>query len=55
MTTLENAGYIEVTKGCHGKRPRTWYTLTETGRSAYADYRAALNEILGTPIADRAL
>jgi DNA-binding MarR family transcriptional regulator len=47
MTTLENAGYIEVIKGYHGKRPRTWYRLTDAGRTAYLDYLAALNEIIG--------
>ncbi len=47
MTTLESAGYVEVIKGYDGKRPRTWLTLTERGRAAYAVYVAALNEILG--------
>jgi DNA-binding MarR family transcriptional regulator len=47
MTTLENAGYIEVIKGYHGKRPRTWYSLSDAGRPAYAGYLAALNEIIG--------
>jgi DNA-binding MarR family transcriptional regulator len=47
MTTLENAGYVQVTKGYHGKRPRTWYTLTDAGRAAFADYLSALNEIIG--------
>jgi DNA-binding HxlR family transcriptional regulator len=48
MTTLENSGYIELIKGYHGKRPRTWYCLTDTGRTAYLDYLAALTEIIGT-------
>jgi hypothetical protein len=47
MTILENAGYTEVIKGYHGKRPRTWYSLTDTGRTAYLEYLAALNEIIG--------
>jgi DNA-binding MarR family transcriptional regulator len=47
MSTLENAGYVQVTKGYHGKRPRTWYMLTAAGRTAYGDYLAALNEIIG--------
>jgi DNA-binding HxlR family transcriptional regulator len=47
MTVLDNAGYIHVIKGYHGKRPRTWYTLTDPGRSAYTAYLAALQEIIG--------
>ncbi len=47
MSVLENAGYIEVIKGYQGKRPRTWLALTDAGRAAYAEYVAALNEILG--------
>jgi DNA-binding MarR family transcriptional regulator len=47
MTVLENAGYIEVIKGYHGKRPRTWYSLTDAGRTAYLGYLAALKEIIG--------
>lgn len=48
MTLLEDAGYVEVIKGYHGKRPRTWYTLTDTGRAAFDAYLAALHEIVGT-------
>lgn len=48
MAHLEEAGYIEVIKGYHGKRPRTWYSLTSTGRRAFDDYLAALHEIVGT-------
>jgi DNA-binding transcriptional ArsR family regulator len=48
MTLLEDAGYVEVTKGYHGKRPRTWFTLTGNGRAAFDAYLAALHEIVGT-------
>ena len=48
MTLLEDAGYVAVTKGYHGKRPRTWYTLTRTGRAAFNAYLAALHEIVDT-------
>jgi DNA-binding MarR family transcriptional regulator len=48
MTLLEDAGYIEVTKGYQGKRPRTWFALTEAGRAAFGAYLAALNEIVGS-------
>ena len=48
MTLLEDAGYVEVIKGYQGKRPRTWFTLTDTGRAAFDAYLAALHEIVGT-------
>lgn len=47
MSQLEDAGYVKVIKGYHGKRPRTWFSLTETGRAAFDQYRAALREIIG--------
>ncbi|MFC4048693.1 MULTISPECIES: winged helix-turn-helix domain-containing protein [Actinomadura] len=31
LRTLEEAGYIEIHKGYHGRRPRTWVTLTGAG------------------------
>lgn len=42
---LENAGFLKVSKGYVGKRPRTWYSLTPAGRSAFAAHLAALQEI----------
>ena len=48
MSLLEDAGYVEVIKGYQGNRPRTWFTLTETGRAAFDAYLAALHEIVGT-------
>ena len=47
MTLLEEAKYVAVTKGYQGKRPRTWFTLTDTGRAAFDAYLAALHEIVG--------
>jgi DNA-binding MarR family transcriptional regulator len=47
MSILEDARYVEVIKGYHGKRPRTWFTLTDTGRAAFDAYLAALHEIVG--------
>jgi DNA-binding MarR family transcriptional regulator len=47
MALLEDAGYVEVIKGYQGKRPRTWFTLTDTGRAAFEAYLAALHEIVG--------
>ncbi|SUA77067.1 Uncharacterised protein [Nocardia otitidiscaviarum] len=42
MTTLESAGYLDVTKGYVGRKPRTWLALTPKGRTAYHAHLAAL-------------
>jgi DNA-binding MarR family transcriptional regulator len=46
LTTLEEAGYLEIRKAFVGKRPRTSARLTEEGRQAFADHVAALQEIV---------
>ncbi|MEJ3405625.1 transcriptional regulator [Rathayibacter sp. YIM 133350] len=43
---LEDAGYIRIRKGYVGKFPRTWLSVTEAGRSAFAAHVAALREIV---------
>jgi DNA-binding MarR family transcriptional regulator len=48
MRTLEEAGYVAVTKSFVDRRPRTQYALTKTGRQAFADYIAGLEEIVQT-------
>lgn len=45
--TLEASGYLRVVKGFVGKRPSTWYSLTDEGRAAFERYRRTLAEILG--------
>jgi DNA-binding MarR family transcriptional regulator len=40
--TLEDAGYLEVRKGAIGRRPRTWFRLTATGRAALVGHLAWL-------------
>ena len=47
MTHLEEAGYVEVIKGYHGKRPRTRFTMTDAGRAAFDSYLMALHAIVG--------
>jgi DNA-binding MarR family transcriptional regulator len=47
MTHLENAGYVTIIKGYQGKRPRTWFSITDIGRAAFASYLAALHDIVG--------
>jgi DNA-binding MarR family transcriptional regulator len=45
IQTLENAGYVQVTKIFVGKRPRTWLALTDEGREAFQNYTATLRQI----------
>lgn len=53
IAALDDAGYVEVTKGYVGKRPRTWYSLTDRGQRAFDAYVATLTEIVGEPTASR--
>jgi DNA-binding transcriptional ArsR family regulator len=46
LTTLEDAGYVEIRKGFVGKRPRTSARLSPAGRVAFAQHVAALQEIV---------
>ena len=48
ITILEQAEFVEVKKGFVGKRPRTWLSLTQSGRDAWAAHLAALREIAGS-------
>jgi DNA-binding MarR family transcriptional regulator len=48
LASLETAGYVEVTKGYAGRRPRTWYSLTTVGREAFDAYIIVLREIVDT-------
>lgn len=43
---LEKAGYIEILKRFHGKKPRTEVQVTLKGRSAFQGHTTALREIL---------
>jgi DNA-binding MarR family transcriptional regulator len=51
LTKLEQAGYVKVTKGQVGRRPRTWVSATRAGRTAFRDHLAVLNE-LAAPAGD---
>ena len=46
LSTLEEAGYVEIRKGFVGKRPRTSARLTRRGRAAFTGHVAALQTIL---------
>jgi DNA-binding transcriptional ArsR family regulator len=45
---LAEAGYLEVRKYYKGRVPATGYRLTETGRTAFAHYRAQMMRLLGS-------
>jgi DNA-binding HxlR family transcriptional regulator len=47
LSTLEAAGYLKVVKGYVGKRPSTWYSLTDLGWQQFSQYKEALGLILG--------
>jgi DNA-binding MarR family transcriptional regulator len=44
---LEDAGYLEVRKGAVGRRPRTWFRLTPSGRQAFHTHVAWLERTVG--------
>jgi DNA-binding transcriptional ArsR family regulator len=46
LSTLEEAGYVQIRKGFIGKRPRTSARLTPTGSTAFKQHVAALEEIV---------
>jgi len=50
LSKLEEAGYVEVTKGYQARRPETTVSLTGHGRSALVDYRDRLLAAL-SPVA----
>ena len=46
MGKLEAAGYVDVEKSFVAKRPQTMYRLTESGRTAFQEYRATMKDLL---------
>jgi DNA-binding MarR family transcriptional regulator len=46
LSTLENAGYVSVTKQFVARKPRTLIALTPAGRKAFAQHVADLREII---------
>ncbi len=46
IKTLQEAGYIAVTKSFHQKRPRTTCALTAAGRRAFQGYLDTLEKII---------
>jgi DNA-binding MarR family transcriptional regulator len=45
VSALEEAGWVSVSKGRVGRRPRTWLALTTEGRTVYQRHLAALRAI----------
>lgn len=46
LEALAGQGLIELAKGFHGRRPRTWVVLTPAGREAYAREIDALRRLV---------
>jgi DNA-binding MarR family transcriptional regulator len=46
LAVLEEAGLIDIEKGYHGRRPRTWIRITQQGHAALAAEIGALQELL---------
>lgn len=46
LQTLETIGYIAGKKAFVGRRPKTTYRMTPTGRKALANYLAAMRALL---------
>jgi DNA-binding MarR family transcriptional regulator len=46
LEKLESAGYLKATRTHVGRRPKTTYKITATGRRAFADYLAAMRRLL---------
>ncbi len=44
---LEKAAYIEVKKQIVGKKPKTSYRVTQSGREAFTEHLNALEKLLG--------
>ena len=49
LSALEDAGYIVITKVFEGKRPRTWVSLSDTGRAAFERHVETLRRIVEEP------
>ena len=46
LTTLQEAGLVEIWKGHRGKRPQTLVRLTEVGRQRFLEYLNLLESIV---------
>ena len=46
LTKLEAAGYVEIEKTYRGRVPQTILRLTDSGRSAFRDYREQMRRVV---------
>lgn len=46
-SALEKSGYIEVKKEFVGKKPKTSYRVTQSGREAFKEHLNALEKLIG--------
>ena len=46
LTVLVDAGLLDMEKGYDGKRPKTWVSITQSGRTALAEEIAALRTLI---------
>ena len=46
LNKLEDAGYIEITKGYQGKKPHSLIRLTSQGRGEFRNYKKKITGIL---------
>ncbi|WP_207400801.1 winged helix-turn-helix domain-containing protein [Actinomadura roseirufa] len=46
LTVLSDAGLVKVEKGYEGRRPRTWVSITRSGRSALRAELSAMQDLL---------
>ncbi|MBO9576343.1 MAG: transcriptional regulator [Sphingobium sp.] len=46
LSTLENAGYLQIEKDFVGKKPRTRVAISAAGAKAFRDHTAYLREII---------
>ncbi|MEU8419926.1 transcriptional regulator [Micromonospora sp. NPDC048835] len=46
LAVLEEADLIQLERGYHGRRPKTWIRITEHGQAALAAEISALRELL---------
>jgi DNA-binding MarR family transcriptional regulator len=53
LQVLEEAGYVAITKTFEGRRPRTWVVATKSGRAAFGDHLAALQQIINLATGER--
>ena len=46
-SALEKSGFIEIKKECVGKKTKTSYRVTNSGRQAFTEHINALEKLLG--------